>query len=69
MVLLEGGEILRLLVFGDVEGGGGQAVDRIAVAVVDGEIGEDETGSRMEGVGGGRLTGGIGGLGKNDGGK
>ena len=56
-VLFEGGEVLRLLVFGDVEGRGGKAEDGVAVAVADDQIGEDEAGSCLQSVGGGWRSG------------
>lgn len=51
-MLLEEGDVLRGAAVEDVEGGRREVVDGVAVAVGDGDVGEDKAGVGVEGVGG-----------------
>ena len=52
IVFLEGGDVLGLVVVEDLEVGGGEVMDGVAVAVGDGDVGEDDAGFGAEREGG-----------------
>ena len=52
VVLVEGGDALRPVVVEDLEVRGCESVDRVAVAVGDDDVGEDDAGLGVESEGG-----------------
>ncbi len=48
-MFLEGRDVLRLIVVDDLEVGGSEAVDGVAVAIGDCDVGEDDAAVGLEG--------------------